>query len=190
MKKKLTEWWLRGENPCKDGLAFAESCGFDFAKIYNTCERGDWMIWLLRKSSAIDKIQAVLLACECAEHVLVIFEKKNPSDKRPRQAIEAARNWAKNPTAKNQTLCKSAAGAAYAAACAAYVAYTAAFTACAAAFTACAAAFTAYAAYTAAAASYAAAYAADAADADDDAKKFDRKWQADKIREMIPNPYK
>ena len=40
-----------------------------------------------------DKI-ARLFACDCAERTLPIFEKKYPEDKRPRQAIEAARKFA------------------------------------------------------------------------------------------------
>lgn len=37
---------------------------------------------------------ARLFACDCAERVLPIFEKKYPDDKRPRQAIEIARKYA------------------------------------------------------------------------------------------------
>ena len=136
----FTKQQLLELNPCCDGLAFAESCGFDFAKIYETCERGDWLIWLLRKTNTITKPQAVLLACECAEHALAIYEKKYPSDKRPRQAIEAARKWASNPTEKNRAKCRTA---------------------------------------------YADADAAAAA-----ARTSERKWQANKIREIIPNPFK
>ena len=33
-------------------------------------------------------------AAECAEHVLCLFEQVQPSDARPREAIEAARAWA------------------------------------------------------------------------------------------------
>jgi hypothetical protein len=36
-----------------------------------------------------------LWAAECAEHVLHLFEDEQPSDARPRDAIEAARAWAR-----------------------------------------------------------------------------------------------
>ena len=36
-----------------------------------------------------------LWAAECAEHVLHLFEDVQPSDRRPREAIEAARAWAR-----------------------------------------------------------------------------------------------
>ena len=42
--------------------------------------------------------QLVIFAVECAFHVLKIYEKEYPNDKRPRDAIKAARNWIKNPT--------------------------------------------------------------------------------------------
>ncbi len=46
----------------------------------------------------------VLWSIDCAEYVLPIFEEKYPNDKRPREAIEAAKAWAqgkiKMPEAK------------------------------------------------------------------------------------------
>jgi hypothetical protein len=36
---------------------------------------------------------AVLFACDCAEHVLHFFEERYPKDKRPREAIQAAREY-------------------------------------------------------------------------------------------------
>ena len=150
MKTKLTEKWLREQSPCTDGLAFAALCKFDFAKIYDTCERGDWLFWLLRKSNNLDKPKSVELAIACSEHVIGLYEKKNLNDKRPRQAIEAASKWLKEPTEKNRI---AAAAAAHAAAAAAADAADAA----------------AYAAYA--------------------ARLKERKWQADKIREIIPNPF-
>ena len=36
-----------------------------------------------------------LWAADCAEHVLPLFEEERPDDDRPRQAIEAARAWAR-----------------------------------------------------------------------------------------------
>ncbi|MDE2100116.1 MAG: hypothetical protein KGL39_22870 [Patescibacteria group bacterium] len=183
MKNTLTKHDLLKLNPCKDGLAFAESCGFDFAKIYQTCERGDWLIWLLRKACLLDKPTAVQIAIACAERTLPRLEKKYPDDKRPRQAIEAGQEWLKEPTEENQ----KKAHAAYAAATAAYAsaAYASAAAYAAAAYASAAAA--AHAAYASADAAAHAVYAAD--DAADDARKTERKWQADKIREIIPNPF-
>ena len=134
-KIKFTKAKLLNESPCADGLLFAKSCGFDFVKIYNTCERGDWMIWLLRRTGKINKFQSVKIAIECAEHVLPIFEKKYPDDKRPRNSIQASRAWLNNPTEANRSADAYAAdAAAYAAAAAAYAAaaYAAAYAAAAA----------------------------------------------------------
>jgi hypothetical protein len=205
MKITFTKQQLLDCSPCGNGLAFAKSCKFDFAKIYDTCERGDWLIWLLRKSKTIDQKQYVLLACACAEHTLQIFEKKNPNNKQPRKAIESARKWTENPTEENKAICYAAAdadaAAAYADAAAADATTYAAYAADAAAYAATtyaayAAAYADAAAYAAAAAyADAAAYAAAdaayaAADADADvARTTEHKWQANKIREIIPNPF-
>lgn len=45
----------------------------------------------------------------CAERVLPIFEQRYPDDKRPRQAIEAAKEWMRNPTEKNAKIAYAAA---------------------------------------------------------------------------------
>ena len=47
------------------------------------------------------KKDSVSLSIFVAELVLNIFEKKFPNDKRPREAIAAAKNWLKNPTAES-----------------------------------------------------------------------------------------
>ena len=163
---KLTRQNILDLNPCREGLDFAKKCDFDAVKIYNTCHRGDWLIWFLRRTNTITKPQAVLLAVTCAEHVLEIFEKKYPGDKRPRLAIDSVKNWLANPTEENRKACRIAA----------YAADTSA---------------AAYAAYAAAAAAYAAAAdaASYAADAAADARLGERQWQADKIREIIPCPF-
>ena len=191
---KFTKEKLLSHSPCADGLSFAESLKFDFAKIYDTCDRGDWLIWLLRKSGNLDKLKAVELAIACAQRVLEIFEKKYPDDKRPRKAIEAALEWLKNPTENNR---KSAAAAAatpptppppppptppppppptppHAAAARRRLRHRRLRRHAAAA---------AYAADAADAAYAAAAYATAS-------KLKERKWQSEKIREIIPNPFK
>src|SRR5512135_2790672 len=55
-----------------------------------------------------------LWAAACAEHVLHFFEAVQPADKRPRQAIELARQWARGEVTMTQS--RNAAGHAMAAA--------------------------------------------------------------------------
>jgi hypothetical protein len=45
---------------------------------------------------------ARLFACDCAERLLPIYEKKYPDDKRPRQAIETARRYAEGLASKEE----------------------------------------------------------------------------------------
>ena len=94
------------------------------------------------------KLDSVAMAIYAAELVIGEHEKKYPDDKRPRQAIEAAKAWLNDPTEEN----RQAASAAYAAAYAASAAYTAAYAASAAyaAASIASAASAAYAAYGAA----------------------------------------
>lgn len=55
-----------------------------------------------------------LWAANCAEHVLPLFEKTQANDKRPRQAIESARAWARGEIGMSQS--RAAGGHAMAAA--------------------------------------------------------------------------
>ena len=43
---KFTKKSLLKHSPCADGLAFAGTLNFDFARIYAECDRGNWLIWL------------------------------------------------------------------------------------------------------------------------------------------------
>jgi hypothetical protein len=122
------------------------------------------------KSDKAQRVQ-VAFAILCAESVLHIYEEKYPDDARPRKAIEAAKEYLKNPTAD-----------AYASDAAADAAYAATHAADAAAY----ASYAADAAYAAAAAAYAAtdaaaSYAATHADA---ATDIDFGALADKAVEM------
>jgi hypothetical protein len=119
---------------------------------------------LVSQVGTLTQIIAVQWAAECARRVLKHYEDHYPEDKRPREAIQAALKWAKDPTEANRNAAAAAAyAAAYAAATAtAYAAY-AAYAADAAYAAAANAAYAADAAY--AYAAYAATNAADAADA-------------------------
>ena len=58
------------------------------------------------------KKDSVALAIYAAELVIDIFEKEYPNDKRPRNAIEAAKNYLKNPSRAARAAAWAAAGAA------------------------------------------------------------------------------
>ena len=155
---KITKEWLKEKGACSEGfewwLKHKESNIKKLALKLLKAERFDWANWML--TSCFDKTQNVKYAIFAAEQVIGIYEAKYPEDNRPRKAIEAAKAYLNNPTAR-------AADAAYAAADAAYAAARAADAAANAAANA--AEYAAYAAARAAAnAAYAAAHAADAAD--------------------------
>ena len=65
---------------------------------------------------------AVRWAAECAQQVLNHYEDRYPDDKRPREAIDAALRWAKDPSKANRDAAAAAYAATYAAAHAAYAA--------------------------------------------------------------------
>ncbi len=119
----------------------------------------------------LTKEQCVRFAIDCAERALPIFEAEYPKDKRPREAIEAAKAWLVDPSIDTTTASMAADDAA------AKAAY-----ADAAAYAANAAAYAAYAAYAAANAAYAA-YAARAARASKD-KEVERELQEKFLKEL------
>ena len=50
MKKiKLTKEAFIELAPCQGGIEYARALGFDFARIWNECERHDWLGWLVKK---------------------------------------------------------------------------------------------------------------------------------------------
>jgi hypothetical protein len=114
----------------------------------------------------LTQIIAVQWAAECAKRVLRHYEDRYPEDKRPREAIQAALKWAKDPTEANRV------AAAYAAAAIANAATAAAYAA-------------AYAAADAAYAAYAYADAADAAADAAAAREKEREWQSDRLLKLL-----
>ena len=124
----------------------------------------DYALWFLRVLPEEHHGKIRHLAADCAERVLHIFEIEYPEDKRPREAIQAARDFADGKITKDEmAAAASAAAAAYASASAAAAAY----------------AYAAYAAYAAAAAYAAYAAAAYAAYAASTAYAAERKAQAE-----------
>ena len=141
--KKLETW-----GACGVGKEWFEAQPeTDGKKIIETLIAGkqiNWANWLIvRLLKRADKIRYAIYA---AEQVIDIYERKYPDDKRPRQAIEAAKTYLNNPTKANKRAAAANAAAANAAAdAAADAAAAAAANAAAATAYAAAAAYAAYA---------------------------------------------
>ena len=137
--------------------------------------------WNWRKEDSVE------LAIYAAEMVIHIFEDKNPSDDRPRKAIEAAKSWL---AGKSNAYAYAAVDAAYdstsnaAANAAAYAANAAAKAAYANAAAYSAANAAAYAANAAAYAANAAAYAAYAAAADKSVTDKIESWLLERVKKL------
>jgi hypothetical protein len=155
----VTKALLKKIAACDDGTKYAVKSllGKSYSDAIRQCIADDqlqWANWGIVR--VMDETERVKYAIYAAKQVLKIFEDKYKDDKRPREAIESAERWTRNPSEKN----RNAAYATYAASDAANAAVNAA------AYAACAAAYAAYAA--AYAATYAASDAANAAvNADD-----------------------
>lgn len=161
-------------DPCPEAIEWARTQP-DPQTLWNNCERGDWMLWLVGKLGGGARTKSrktlVLAACECARLSLPYVKK---GEERPLKAIETAEAWIRGEAKSREVLAAAATAAADAAAgtgagagaYAAVAAYAAIYAAAAATANAAAAAVCgADAAVYGTAASSAAAYAVYAADA-------------------------
>jgi len=141
-------------------------------------------LWVFVECGLLSGKDLRLFACDCAESVLPLFERKHPDDRRPREAISVARRYAMGEATKEEL------SAAYAAAwstahatwssarsAAWYAAWSAAWSARSAARYA---AWSAAVAAWSAAASYAASYAAGGCTGEEEQKK-----QEEMLRKII-----
>jgi len=163
--KKITKVFLKKHNACRNGYEwYLEQKTTDANKIFkrlvehNRLNDANWVICRM-----FNKKQKIQYAIYAAEQVIDIFEKQYPEDKRPRQAIDAAKIVLKKNTIETRNAAAAYSAAAYSAAAYSAAAYSAA--AYSAAYSANAAAAAANAAYSyanaaAANAAYAANYAA------------------------------
>ena len=113
---------LKAIGACKEAVLWAKDYK-TLRSAWEACERVDWMLWLSAKMEGkkgwSTRQQIVLVACDCAELVLPIYEKKYPDDKRVRNCIEVTRKWANGKaTIEEVRQARRAADAAYAAAAA------------------------------------------------------------------------
>jgi hypothetical protein len=122
MKTTINAFELVEFNACSDGLQDFVNYHTDKTVNLSDCFKSNLIediFWLLQKLEINNLLSATqlkdlrLFACDCAESVLHIFEKDYPDDKRPRQAIQTARDFA-NGLVSKETL-KKARSAAYSA---------------------------------------------------------------------------
>ena len=95
---------IREYSPCEDGYKklckslggvrkYGEDTPVKFSQIVESNGLHD-ALWCLRTICPEHEREVRLYAADCAERVLHVFEKKYPKDKRPTEAIEAARKFA------------------------------------------------------------------------------------------------
>ena len=106
-----------------NAMGFVDCEVLALVEVKGDCEKEKdkqcWSDMRIVKAYKWTKKDSVKLAIFAAELTIKNFEKKYPNDKRPREAIEAAKNWLKNPTEKNRSAARSAALSARSAASAA-----------------------------------------------------------------------
>lgn len=170
---------------CPDAKDWA--LGKSWQEVYDTCHRGDWLLWLYRKSKGYDFQKLTLAKGLCANTVRHLMKHQ-----RSLQAVDAAIAFGRGEISKNEL------DAAYPTAAYAVFSYSAYAAACAAyAAPADAAAYAAYAADAAyvdaaadaaeAAAAYAAySYSVYSAVAADAARKENQQKTADIVRDVLP----
>ncbi len=128
--KEITKEWLQKEHACPSSLEHVcknEYIGLGITNFIDKLiknNRFNDAIWLI--THYMNKEQNVKWTIFIAEQVLHTFEEKYPNDKRPREAIQAAKEYLKNPCEKTKTKAAADAAAYAAADAAADAAYDAA----------------------------------------------------------------
>ena len=103
---KITLDYLKEKGACKSGIDWCKENGLidltdkEFLTKLVGAEQFDYSYWLLKK--LFNKRQSVQMAIFAAEQVIDIYEKKYPDNKKPREAIEAARKVLENDTKENR----------------------------------------------------------------------------------------
>ena len=68
---------------------------------WDAWDNGGDLLWALRVTNN-DSAKRVLCVCDIVDRVLPIFEHASPKDRRPREALEAARRYMSHPTVENK----------------------------------------------------------------------------------------
>ena len=127
----VTKALLKKIGACDDGTEYAVKSllGKSYSDAIKQCiadNKLQWANWGIVR--VMDGTERVKYAVYAARQVLKLFEDKYKDDKRPREAIEAAERWTRNPSEKNRNAADAASAAAYTAyvsSASAYAAYAA-----------------------------------------------------------------
>jgi hypothetical protein len=113
---------LTTHDACDEAIAWVESSRRKLAaKIWDDCERGDWMMWIAARAG-VDRKLIVSAACLCAREALKYVK---PGEDRPRIAIETAERWVRGEATIEEVRAARNAADDHAAASAAAYAYAA-----------------------------------------------------------------
>ena len=104
-------------NACKDAREWAGDKSWQ--EIYNTCHRGNWLLWLFKRTNPDDLQLLILAKGHCANTVRHLMK-----DKKSIKAVDAAIAYGEGKISREELDAAAAAYAAYTYA-AAYAAYAA-----------------------------------------------------------------
>ena len=121
---KITKDWLEEKQACSESVAwFNAQKETDAGKIIEKLAESDhweWANWTIVR--VMTRPQYLAYVIYAAEQVIDIYEKKYPDDRRPRNAIDAAKAVLKSDTAVTRAAAWAAGAAAWAAGAAAWAA--------------------------------------------------------------------
>jgi hypothetical protein len=96
MKKEHLEW-LQVNKACDLSIQWIEEKNIQsLEEAWNTCKRGDWLLWMATKLN-VDKRRLVLCAALCAHTVIQYMQ-----DPRSRNAVRIAFLWGRGKTTYTQ----------------------------------------------------------------------------------------
>ena len=107
---------LKELDACSDAIDFVKENKYTLKQSWKNCTRADWMLWLMCEMEFATRKVRIHIICDCAATALKYVTK---GENRPRKAIDAARQYADNPTEDNLQFLNTAGDAARAAAWAA-----------------------------------------------------------------------
>jgi hypothetical protein len=115
---KITDEWIMQNSPCKEAVEGwwdkKERNPIKILELLIKDKKYDWANWFIVR--VMEYKDYVAYAVFAVEQAISIYEKKYPDDKRPRNAIEAAKKCIDNSSWENKDAAYAAAYAAYTAA--------------------------------------------------------------------------